>query len=207
MSQYIFPETITSEYLDELAQKLTARHVRYLSNEKVLDGLESRGKKIEAQIPDIVDLLSQYTENQYVEQEVEIMPGLKAMFRTLTPQNMDQAIKFAEEHSTSPDTYNRIMPRMRLAYGIVSINGNRVGDAHFQGSYFSAMDSFSSIDEFYKEMDESANKRYNYLSVHGLSDKVSEAFGLWEGAVWDKINYEDPVEAIKKSTGGSEGGQ
>lgn len=205
MANYVFPEEITRDYLEELAERLSYREAQFLANSKASDRYESSKRKMEAQVPAVSELLAQYTENQYVQQEVEIMPGLKASFRTLIPQNMDDALDFAVKHSDNADNYTRVLRRIRLAYGLESINGRRIGEPHFPGSYFDVMASFENSEDFLVDMRKSANSRFNQLSIHGLSEKLEEAFGVWETVVWDRINgIEDLGDTLKKSTGASD---
>lgn len=193
---------ITSEYLDELLETLRPEHVNYLQIKTINSQVLELREELEKQAPSTEEIIAEYTENQYVEQSVQIMSGLKATFRTLAPGSFDESISYANLKSDNMENYKRILARRRLSHAIVSINGNMVGSLPIQGSYHEIA---MARDDGYKGLEEELNKRadkaYDMLSYHGLADKISEAFGVWERIIYDRMNgIKDVGNVLKKST-------
>lgn len=170
--------------------------LQYMKGDRHLSDVRS---KIEKQTLPTEELISQYTKNQYVEQTIEVLPGLDATFRTLPPFAMDEALDFASE-KRGTDNYARALGRRRLSHALIDINGEVVGTMPVEGSYFQLAKA-ESRETLKKDIMTRAEDVYEYLSFHGLAEKISEAFGAWEQVVFNRINGIDDVsDTIKNST-------
>ncbi len=194
---------ISDMSLEEIAEELSMSEIQalqYLKGDSYLLGIR---EKIEGQAPDVEEIVSQYTQNQYVQQTIEIMPGLDVTFRTLAPQCMDEALDFAMQHkSKSSDAMSRILARRRLSYALIDVNGEPLGKMPVEGSYFSMMNA--DAEKFKENLREFADSVYENLCYYGLSEKISEAFGTWENVIFSRLNGIDDLSGtIKNSTRGS----
>lgn len=180
------PEDITTEFLDELSEAINWTELRYLQYKKNAQYLQSERERIRDQVYSKEEILSQYTVNQFVEQTIEIMSGLNVSLRTIIPQCTDHAMNFARRHSDTQEQYTRILTRMRLAHSLMEINDKMFGEPAPQGSYFDVY--MADPEDFVESLNKRAEKNYKLLSIHGLCDKISEAFGVWESLVWDRLN-------------------
>ncbi len=190
--------------LEEIAESLSTSEIQvlqYLKGDKHLKGAR---EKIESQALSTEDIISQYTRLQYVEQEIEIMAGLKATFRTLPPACMDEALTFAEEESDGKnEKFNRILSRRRLSYALIDVNGEAIGPMPVEGSYLDHIRQGK--EDFEQALLDYANAVYDALSYYGLADKLAEAFGVWESVIWNRINGIDDLSVnLKNSTRGPE---
>lgn len=193
--------------LEEIAENLSMSEIQVLSLIKGDDHFLNLREKIEAQVPEVTELIAQYTKNQYVQQTVEVMPGLDVTFRTMPPETMDESLNFAAKHrGESQDTVARILSRRRLSYAVIDVNGEPLGAVPLDGSYFDMIRADK--DKFKKQMTEYADSVYDYLSYYGLTDKISEVFGVWENVIYNRINGIDDLSGtLKNSTRGSAKGQ
>jgi len=188
--------------LEEIAEELSVNEVTALQYVKSQDYMLPMREKIESQAPSAKEIIGQYTSMQYIEQQVEIMPGLKALFRTIPPWAMDESLEYAQEKSKTRDQTSRILSRRRLSYALMEINDEPIATLGLQGSYF---DMLRADPELFKEkLKIFADNVYNHLCFFGLADKVSEAFGIWENVIFNRLNgIEDVSDTLKNSTRGS----
>jgi len=193
------------EKYTKLAEELTAQEVQVIGYLQGSQHLIKLQQKIEAQAPKCTELISQYSTNQYVDQTIEVMPGLDVQLRTLSPFAVDESMRFAKRESETDLEYSRQLARRRLAHGLIAINGNQMSSEQIDGDLL----VFASADkEFKSQLVNRADIVYSKLEFMGLADKISEAFGTWEKVIYNRMNgIEDIGETLKKSTGASESGQ
>ena len=187
--------------LDQLAEDLNPQEVQmltYLQGQKYLIDLQ---KKMEGQVPDQLDLISQYTELGYVTQTIEALPGMKCKFRTLPPFTLDESIAYAKRLSRDePNNYPRILSRRRLSYGLISMNDKDLAPGSVVD--IALTDLVIAGGDPKRTLTANADTRYKILEVIGLAEKIGEAFGVWETVIWNRINGIDDLGSIvKKSTG------
>ncbi len=188
---------------EELAGNLSMQDVEVIKLHQNNKALLKLQEKIESQCSDMTTLVSQYTVNQYVEQKLEVMPGLTVTLRSLSPFAVDESIDFADEkrRESSNVLYARTLARRRLAHALISMNGNRLSSVQLDGN---PLDMIGSGLDYKEEVKKRADEVYAKLEMIGLSDKISETFGVWEKVVFNRMNnIEDISEALKNSTRGS----
>jgi len=187
--------------LDQLSEELNPSEVQMIAYLQGQQHLVELQKKMEGQVPDQTDLISQYTELGYVAQDVEVAPGMTCKLRTLPPFALDQAVAFARsETRDEPDNYPRILARRRLAYALIAMNGRELAAGSVVDTPL--VDLIIAGANPKEQLRQNAEKRYEILEVLGLSEKISEAFGIWERVIFNRINgIEDLSAVVKKSTG------
>lgn len=184
----------------KLAEELNQAEVRVIELLQNQNRIKDLQLKIEAQAPKLEEIISQYSTQNYVVQDIEIMPGLKCTFRTLPPGLVDEAITYANRVSESDDVYGRTLARRRLAHGLLSINGKEVADVDPVENWAALLSMPDS--NLHEKMVENASKRMAFLNMNFLADKISEAYGVWETVIFNRINgIDDLGEALKNSTG------
>lgn len=185
---------------EELAEQLDIQEldiIRHLQNNKHLLKLQ---EKIETQVPKTPELVSQYTKNQFIEQSVEIMPGLNCTFRTPSPYAVDESMIYANKNTKTETNveFSRIMARRRLSHSLIAINDNKLSTVQITGDMIQSM---AGNKEFREGLLNRANEVYEKLEMNGLADKISEAFGVWERVIFNRMNnIEDIGETLKNST-------
>lgn len=156
-------------------------------------------KRIENQTLSTEEVVSSYTLNQYVQQDIEVMPGLKCTFRTPPPFAYEEAMAYARRQDDYSATGSRVFTRRRLAYSIVAVNDRPLSLSDPMGSsnwLVSATDP-----DFKEKIIESVEEVYKKLEFFGLLDKVSEVYAIWEGVIYDRINGIPSLsDVVKNST-------
>lgn len=185
--------------LEDIANMLSVDQVSSLQYLGANKRLKKVKEDIEKQTVDAQEIFKQYTKNMFVEQEIKINEHLKVTFRTLAPFCVDEAIDYAADFDTVV-MKQRALPRRRLAYGLIAVNGEVVGHEPPNESYAVAL-SAGAAKTLKESLSERADKVWEYLEVNFMADKISEAFGMWETTVWGRIEgTEDVGEVIKNYT-------
>jgi hypothetical protein len=176
------------EELDELSEKLSYEEINYIQIAKGNQHLTKVREKIEKQCPSQEELISEMSEKQYVETLIEIGPHLKLRFRSLTPSSFDESLDFASNNTETRGAYERSLSRRRLSYALMELNGRKPCPKSVpSGSYFDYAAEVG-YDQLEKDLIDYADENYKVLGHHGLFDKISETFGLWESVIHDRIN-------------------
>lgn len=193
--------------LNRLVKELHPQEVTAIQMLQQNELIKERMIEMEKQVPAAEEIISQYTKTQYFEQEVEVMKGLNCTFRNIPPVCQDEASTFAIKKCGGTDNhpnYGTILGRRRLAHGLMKINGETVGGPSvlpINGNYAELQ---MADDNFNEKINKNAALRYKYLGYHGLADKLSEAYGVWERVIYNRMNgVEDMGDVLKKSTGTS----
>ncbi len=187
------------DYYRKLAEELNPQEIRHITYLQINHRLTELQKHIEAQVLPVESLLELYTRLQYVEQKIEIQKGLNVVFRTLAPISLEEALRFAQKEADgNTDVQARVLGRRRLAYALVYVNGQKLGKLDISRPYGELM----AVDkDFVGRLKENADEVYNFLSVYGLSERIVDAFNIWETVVTNRINGIDDLQAsLKKST-------
>lgn len=189
--------------IKELAKSLSQGDVRRIMLEQMNTNAESLQVQIEEQAYSEDEILSKYSENQYVEQKV-VVGSLTLVFRTVPPMFEEEAMHYANKSSDGNRlVYDRLYLRRRVSYGLISVNGKNINGAGISGSYFDAARADKA--KFKELMQKQADAVMDYLDVNPMITRITEIYSTWEGVVYNKIHgIEDIGVTIKKSTGGSE---
>jgi hypothetical protein len=189
--------------IKELAKTLSQADVRRIMLEQMNDKAESLQVQIEEQSYSEEEILSKYSENQYVEQKITV-GSLTLVLRTVPPMFEEEAIHYANKKSDGNRlVYDRLYLRRRAAYGVISVNGKNINGSGISGSYFDAMKA--DREKFQKLMEKQADSVMDYLDVNPMITRITEIFATWENVIYNKVHgIEDISSTIKKSTGGSE---
>lgn len=192
--------------IKELAKTLSQADVRRIMLEQMNQNAESIQVQIEDQSYSEEEILSMYSENQYVEQKI-VIGALTLVVRTVPPTFEEEAMHYANKHSDGNRlVYDRLYLRRRISYGLISINGKNINGVGVSGSYFDSMKA--DREKFISLMQKQADAVMSYLDVNPVVTRITEIYSAWEGVVYNKIHgIEDIGSTIKKSTGGSEGEQ
>lgn len=169
--------------------------------EQMSDKAESLQVQIEEQAYSEEEILSKYSENQYIEQKITI-GSITLVLRTVPPMFEEEAIHYANKKADGNRlVYDRLYLRRRAAYGIVAVNGKYINGAGVSGSYFDAMRA--DREKFSTMMTKNADAVMDYLDVNPMVTRITEIFATWENVIYNKIHgIEDISSTIKKSTGG-----
>ena len=162
--------------------------INYISLKKINQHLPEVREVIEEQVPGKQEIISQYTEKQFVEGEINV-DGITLRLRTLPPFAVDDAIEFAVEESRNNSKRDRVLARRRLAYALISVNGKNISSKTLPAkSYHDILSLDGGVEQLQETIGEFVESNYKALMFHGLSDKMSEIFGVWEKTVYDRIN-------------------
>jgi hypothetical protein len=197
------PDEISREYIKALASVMEPTDV-YLLQDDILgmkrDGLRDR---IKNQVDDVEDIYDQMSSLQYYQGEIEISPHLRAVFRTLTTSAQDEVFSFAKDNSNgSADVYQRLQSKRKLAYGALKINTSSLVGVPVTQSYLDLKLSGVDVDEKLKAIAEEAFGKLE-LFPEMLINKVTEAFSIWEGEVYDRIDSIDSYDELAKNSTGT----
>lgn len=189
--------------LEELAEELNANEVWYINHlvQKRHHTIDLR-KEMERQVPGVEDIIADLTANQYFEQIVKVSQGLECTFRTLVPIQNDESVRYAIDRSKNQEdpAYVNNLARRRLAHGLININGKLLSAKDINGSMFDHINN----DGFTETLKDIADTRMAKINVLGLFGRISEAYGVWDTVVNNRINgVEDLSETLKKSTRGT----
>lgn len=193
--------TESKKNYEELAETLSMQDLEIIRLHQSNKHQMALQQKIEAQVPKIVELVGQYTKNQYVEQKLEVMPGLTCVLRSLSPFAVDESMRFANDNTKTDSNmeYSRLLARRRLAHALISMNEERMSTVQLDGNLMELLIATGS--KYKEEVIKRADTVYEKLEVIGLTDKISETFGVWERVVYNRMNnIEDISEALKNST-------
>jgi hypothetical protein len=197
------PDPITREYLNDLARYISVPQIQYLQDK--VTGIKREGlrKTIAEQVEDASEIFDAMSEKQYYEQRIDLGQGLSIMCRTLASFCQDESYVFAREKTGNSENYGRVVAKRRLAYGVTSINGNAITKTPITGSYidFQMMSKDESLESHMKQL---ADKAYRIIDTmpEVMINRVSEAYGMWESVVYERINGIDSLdETVKNSTG------
>lgn len=196
------PEEITRDFLKGLASKMSAADMYQLQDDIL--GLRREGlrDRIKNQVADVEDVYDQMSSKQYYQDEVAISPHLRATFRTVATTSQDEVLSFAREKSEGvADVYSRLVQKRKLAYGAISINGQSLVGIPMSKGYLELRLSGVDVEG---DLKKNADEAFDKLSLFPemLLNKVIEAFSIWEGEVYERIDSIDSYDEIaKKSTG------
>lgn len=200
--EFEIPEEIGRDFIKALANKMSASDV-YLLQDDIIgirrDGLRDR---IKNQVGDVEDIYDQMSSLQFYESDVEISRHLRATFRTLTTSSQDEVLSFARKESDGvTDVYQRLVQKRKLAYGAIRINKTALVGLPITQSYLDLQLSGVDVDGKLSEIAEESFKKLSLLPEMMLN-KVIEAFSIWEGEVYDKIDSIDSYDEIAKNSTG-----
>lgn len=190
----------TQKNYEELAEQFSMQDIEIIRMHQSNNQQIKLQEKVEKQTSKMNELVSQYTKDQYVEQKLEVMPGVTVTLRSLSPFAVDESMRFAEQNTKTKSNmeYSRLLARRRLSHALISMNGMRLSSVQLDGSPIELM---SSGLDFKAEVIKRADEVYLKLEFIGLTDKISETFGVWERVVYNRMsNIEDVGEALKNST-------
>lgn len=191
---------IDKDFLDELAKNITQDDLIYIEGLMSKTASSAIRSKVVAQVPSAEKILEDLSERYFFEQKIEISPNLKVTFRTLTSNSNDRSLKFAIEKTKDVNDYQifiRTQLRMRLAYGLTSMNGRKLSVELPDTSYFDIMLSGDNVEELLFDVAKSNFERLSIMpSV--LTEKIIQFFGAWESIVYEKMNGQDLLELAKK---------
>lgn len=180
---------LSQDFLDELSDVMMPAHLYYLQ-EKIVGS--NRGKirdEIEKQIPETMEILSDMTEYEYFEQQIELEDFPALTLRSIPSWAPEEASDFARKKTETDKNYNRVYARRRLAYALVKIGDKSVGPSPLDGSYADMRLNIGS-DELRKKLVDQADDRYEELAAKPdlLTSRISDIFGAWDLVLFDRIN-------------------
>lgn len=190
---------MTKEDLDKLASDLDTSEIRYLIDKKIENNAIEHQLLIEKQLPPTAQIVSDYSTKGYVQYQVEPTNGYKLVFRSLTPWQNDEAVKYAKANADNDaGMFQRLQARYRLAMGLVSVNGHNYANQTMPDQPYHMA---ASPQELKKALKEAADAKVAILDMDGMSDSLVSYQGTFELVVYNRVNgFKDVSEAIKNST-------